>query len=262
MKLFDTHEHINSIDYFPDFDEVIKRAKEIGVDKMMVVGFSKETNKEALRLSSLYKGLYPTCGYHPSEVNIISLNEAREELIYYLDNKMIYAIGECGMDYHYTKEDKYLQELFFRMQIDLSYKYNIPLIIHMRDATEDTLNILIDEYKKHGKREYLGVMHCYSGSLESMKQFLKLGFYISFGGPLTYKNSKVVKECLINAPIDKILIETDSPFLPPSKKRGLRNEPMNVLDVAIEVANLKNITLDEACEITYNNACKLFNIKE
>ena len=254
--LIDTHCHINSKEYFETPENEIKKALEEDVLKLIVVGFDKETNKCALELKEKYDNIYPTVGLHPSETDNYSNVDLVELENYLINNKSIVAVGECGLDFYYGKDNKEKQIELFEAQIKLAKKYDLPLIIHMRDATETMLNVLKNNYTK----PYKGVMHCYSGSKEAMFEFVKLGFYISLGGPVTFKNAVTPKEVAKVIPNDRILVETDSPFLSPMPFRGKKNEPANVKYVAMEIAKLKDMSFEELADITTNNACKLFNI--
>ena len=168
----------------------------------------------------------------------------------------MYAIGECGLDYYWTKDNMEYQKALFKGQIELSIKYNLPIIIHMRDASSDTYELL-KEYK--GKIK--GVMHCYSGSLEMANEFIKLGLHISLGGPVTFKNAKEPKAVAGNIPLDKLLIETDCPYLAPTPYRGKRNESSYVKNVLIEIAGLRNIEVEELEKITEENSIRLFGLE-
>ncbi len=252
--MIDSHSHLFEEEFNNDIDECIKRCKENNVNKILLVGFSDETNLKAQEYAKKYDIFYPTAGIHPDEADDSYLEKIKRLKDFISKNK-VYAIGECGMDYHYTKENAEIQKIIFKAQIELSIEHNLPLIIHMRDATKDTYDIL-KEYK--GKLK--GVMHCYSGSLEMAYEFIKLGFHISLGGPVTFKNAKEPKEVAKNIPLDKLLIETDCPFLAPTPFRGKRNESSYVKYVCQEIANIRGISFEEVDEITTKNAKDLFKI--
>ena len=252
--MIDSHSHLFEEEFENDLEDCIKRCKENNVNKILLVGFSYSTNRKALELSKKYDIFYPTAGIHPDEADNNYL-EKIEDLKEFVKNNKVYTIGECGIDYHYTKENAEIQKIIFKAQIELSIEMNLPLIIHMRDATADTYNIL-KEYK--GKIK--GVMHCYSGSLEMAYEFIKLGLHISLGGPVTFKNAKEPKEVAKNIPLDKLLIETDCPFLAPTPFRGKRNESSYVKLVAEEIANLRGISFEELEEATENNTKELFKL--
>ena len=252
--MIDSHSHLFEEEFNIDIDDCIKRCKEKNVNKILLVGFSYDTNRKAQEYFKKYDIFYPTAGIHPDEADsnyLEKINELKE----FVSNNKVYAIGECGIDYHYTKENADIQKTIFRAQIELSIEKNLPLIIHMRDATLDTFNIL-KEYK--GKIK--GVMHCYSGSLEMAYEFIKLGFHISLGGPVTFKNAKEPKEVAKNIPLDKLLVETDCPFLAPTPYRGKRNESSYVTLVAKEIAALRGISYEELEYATEKNTKELFNL--
>ncbi len=252
--MIDSHSHLFEEDFKLDIDDCIKRCIDNNVNKVILVGFSYETNRLAQEYAKKYDIFYPTAGIHPDEADQNYL-EKIDELKSFVKNNRVYAIGECGMDYHYTKENAEIQKIIFRAQIELSIEMNLPLIIHMRDATKDTYDIL-NEYK--GKLK--GVMHCYSGSLEMAYEFIKLGFHISLGGPVTFKNAKEPKEVAKSIPLDKLLVETDCPFLAPTPFRGKRNESSYVKLVAEEIAKLREISYEELEEATEKNTKELFNL--
>ena len=251
--MIDTHSHLFDEAFSSDLDECIKRCKDNNVNKIILVGFSKENNNIAQELSKKYNIFYPTAGIHPE--NVINLDEDMSYLEDFINNNKVYAIGECGLDYHWRDDNKELQKEEFRAQIELSIKYNLPIIIHSRDAIKDTYDILKDYSGK-----IRGVMHCYSGSLEMANEFIKLGLYIGFDGPLTFKNSKEPKRIAQSIPLDRILIETDCPYLTPEPFRGKRNESSYVVYVCEALSKLRNISLEETEKITTKNACDLFGI--
>ena len=254
IMAIDTHAHIFDEQFSVDQEEVIKRILEAKLSKVVVVGFSKETNKLALELAQKYSFIYPTLGIHPSEANLVDGNDILEleELI--KQNK-IYAIGECGLDYYWVSDNKDKQKWLFNEQIKLSIKYNMPLVIHCRDAVADVYEIL---KSYNGKVRF--VMHCYSGSLEMAREFIKLGGYISLGGPVTFKNAKTPKEVAVGIPLERLMIETDCPYLAPVPYRGKRNEPSFVRYVLKEIANLRNMNIVELEEILDNNSISFFKL--
>lgn len=253
--MIDSHCHIFSEEFLNDRVEVIKRAQNNHVSKIVLVGFSEKTNEEAYVLAKTQPGyFYPTCGLHPSEVTK-NYEEDIKKLEEFIKTHKVYAIGECGLDYHYDTTYKEEQILAFRAQISLSIKYHLPLIIHSRDAINDTYNIL-KEYN-----EAYGVMHCYSGSAQMAKLFLDLGFYLSLGGPVTFKNARVPKEVAEMVPLDKLLIETDSPYLAPTPNRGKRNEPSFLPLVLEEISKIKGIEPNILEQRLDENTEKLFRLE-
>ena len=232
----------------------VKYVYDNNINNVILVGFSKETNQKAYDLSLQYPIFKPTAGIHPSEANSDYL-EYIEYLKSFINEHKVYAIGECGLDYYWTKENMEYQKKVFIAQIELAIELDLPIIIHMRDATKDTYEIL-KEYK--GKLK--GVMHCYSGSLEMAREFINLGLYISLGGPVTFKNAKDPKLVAENIDINKLLIETDCPYLAPTPYRGKRNESSYVYNVALEISKIRNLSIEEVDEITTKNAKELFRI--
>ena len=225
--LFDTHVHLNAEQYEDDLQEVINRALEKGVQNMVVVGFDEPTIKKAIQIAETYDFIYASVGWHP--VDAIDMTDEHlawiEELA---QHPKVVALGEMGLDYHWDKSPKEVQKDVFRRQIRLARKVNLPIIIHNRDATEDVVTILKEEHVE----EVGGIMHCFTGSIEVAKQCMDMNMYISFGGPVTFKNAKKPKEVATELPLDKLLIETDCPYLTPHPFRGKRNEPGYVSYVA------------------------------
>lgn len=256
--LFDTHAHLNDDAFKEDLEEVLNRAYENDVKLINIVGFDDKSIKRALEITKKYENLYLTVGWHPVEA--IDFTEEKYEMIknIALTNKKVVAIGEIGLDYYWDKSPKDIQKEVFKKQIALAKEVKKPIVIHCRDAMGDVLEIL----KKENAKEVGGIMHCFSGSVESMNIALKENFYISLGGPVTYKNSKQPKEVAKSCPLDKLLIETDCPYLPPVPYRGKRNETGYVKYVAQEIADLREMSYELLSEATYKNACKLFNIEK
>ncbi|WP_404430138.1 TatD family hydrolase [Sutcliffiella horikoshii] len=254
--LFDTHVHLNADQYEEDLQEVIDRAQAEKVTNMVVVGFDRKTIKRAMELVEKYDFLYAAVGWHP--VDAIDMTE--EDLAWIEDlasHEKVVAIGEMGLDYHWDKSPKEIQKEVFRKQIQLAKKVKLPIVIHNRDATADVVQIL----KEEDAKEVGGIMHCFTGSLEVAKECMEMNFYISFGGPVTFKNAKKPKEVVKEIPMEKLLIETDCPYLTPHPYRGKRNEPGYVRLVAEQIAELKELTIEEVAEKTTANAKKLFGIK-
>lgn len=248
----DTHSHLFDNAFDIDRDEVINECLNQNVKKLIVVGFDKETNKLALELCSKYANLYPTVGLHPTELSDYSDNffVYLEDLI--KDEKIV-GIGECGLDYYWDDSKKDLQKEVFKKQIELSLKYDKPLIIHSRDAIADTLEVL-----KSVNKPIKGVMHGYSGSLEMAKEFVKLGLKLGIGGVLTFKNAKNVKEVVKELDLSNFVLETDCPYLTPTPYRGKRNAPYYIPLIAKEMADIKGIDIKEVEETTTKNANELF----
>lgn len=253
--LIDTHCHLNDVKFKDNVEEVINRALDNNVKIMIVVGYDHETNSKAIKLAEQYSFIYATVGFHPTEAKDIT-NKDFDELIPLLSHKKVVGIGECGLDFYWDKDHKAKQIEVFKRQIELSKEFNLPLIIHMREANEVTYKVL-SEYNN-----IKGIMHCYSGSAEMVPAFIKLGLHISLGGPVTFKNGRIPKEVAKVVPLDKLLVETDSPYLSPHPFRGKTNEPSKVKLIAEEIARIKELPYSKIAEETTKNAMNLFKIKE
>ncbi len=253
--LFDTHVHLNAEQYTEDLTEVINRALSEGVSQMVVVGFDRPTIKKAIELAEAYDFLYASVGWHP--VDAIDMTE--EDLLWIeklAQHPKVVALGEMGLDYYWDKSPKDIQKDVFRKQIQLARRVKLPIIIHNRDATADIIEIL----KQEKAEEVGGIMHCFSGSPEIALECIKMNFYISLGGPVTFKNAKQPKKVAEMVPLERLLIETDCPYLTPHPFRGKRNEPKYVKLVAEQIAEIKGITLEEVSKATTENANKVFDI--
>ena len=263
MEFFDSHAHYNDEKFNEDREELITEIYKSGVTKLINAGYSLESSKYALEIAKRYDWIYTISGISPNDIpeGMEELQKQLEELVNFIENEKntnkIVGIGEIGLDYYWEKDDlkRNTQKEAFIKQIEIANKFNLPIVIHTRDAVMDTLEIL----KKYpvAKR---GVFHCCPLNRELVKEALKLEFYISFAGPITFKNSKNASEIINMVPLDKILIETDSPYLSPEPNRGKRNDSRNVKYMAEKIASVKNISLEEVDRITYKNACKIFSI--
>ena len=248
----DTHCHISKEDY-SDIDLLVKENINNNVNKVIVSGCTKKDILETLELIDKYDSLYATIGYHPSEVKITTLDDLvlLEEQ---LKHKKVVGVGEIGLDYHYGKEDIEEQKKLFRKQLSIAEKYNLPVVIHSRDATQDTISIL-KEYPN-----VKGDIHCFSGSLETARIYLNMGYYLGIGGVVTFKNSNlsgVIKEI----GLDHILLETDAPYLTPEPYRGKINSSKYIPNIAEKIANVLDISVEEVEKITSSNANILFDLK-
>lgn len=251
--MIDTHCHFNDEAYFNDLDSVIKKALNNDVKKLIIVGFDNPTIERAIKITNDYECCYLAIGFHPEVANEINEEDLKELEKLIIKNKPI-AIGEIGLDYYWVKDNKDKQKWLFRKQIELAKKYNLPIIIHSRDAISDTLEI-VKEFE--GVK---GVMHAYSGSLEMAKEFIKRGFYLGIGGVVTFNNAKVLKEVVSNIDLSKILLETDCPYLTPVPFRGKRNESSYIPLIAKKISEIKEISIEEVSNITDENVKTLFNI--
>ena len=263
MEFFDSHCHLDDERFDEDREEIIEKIKESGVTKLVSAGYSIEGSKRGVELSQKYQFIYTTCGISPNDIpqteeelwkDIDKIRKLVEENLEY---KKIVAIGEIGLDYYWEKdkERRELQKKAFVKQIELANDFNLPIVIHTRDAVIDTIEIL-----KKNKANKKGVFHCCPLNRELVKEALKLGFYISFAGPVTFKNSKNANEIIQMVPNDKILIETDSPYLSPEPLRGKRNDSRNVKYIAQKIADVKGLSIDEVAEFTNQNTKKFFLI--
>lgn len=259
MKLIDTHSHIHFSKNFPDFDEVLMRAKEVGVCKQVLVGCDIEDSFEAFKIAKNFEDLFWTFGIHPH-----SSNQGNEKIYNELNEilsgkneefkKSPVAIGEIGLDYFRNLQSKEVQKETFIKQLNIAKEFNLPVILHIRDAFEDTFKIL--EKEKNNKV----LLHCFSGGIKEADWAWSRGFIVSFSGIVTYKKNLDLQECAKNAPKDLFVVETDCPYLAPQKFRGQRNEPAFVVETAKFIAELKNISIEELAEMTTKNAEKYFNI--
>ncbi len=274
MQLFDTHAHYNDEKFEQDREEIIKNIYQSGVTKLVNAGYSLDSSKKAVDIASKYDWMYTICGISPNDIadstekidkelteleelctnhikSVESLNEKQGRVV----NKIV-AIGEIGLDYYWNKENKELQKYAFVKQIEIADMLNLPIVIHSREAVSDTLQIL-----KESTPINKGIFHCCPLNRELVKEALKLGFYISFAGPITFKNSKNADEIISIVPFDRMLIETDSPYLAPEPIRGTRNDSRNVRYIAEKIAKVRNMTVEEIAQITYENAETVFKIK-
>lgn len=258
MKLFDSHCHLDDEKFNEDRDILINEIQASGVTKLVSAGYDIESSKKATQLAKKYEFIYATCGVSPNDVPeaIEDIEEQIDQVRKIAKYEKIVAIGEIGLDYYWNKENKEIQKELFIKQIQLANELNLPIVIHTRDAVNDTLEIL-KKYPVNKK----GVFHCCPLNRELVKEALKLGFYISFAGPVTFKNSKNADEIINLVPTDKMLIETDSPYLSPEPNRGKRNDPRNVKYIAEKIANVKELNIENIANITHDNSCKIFNIK-
>ena len=255
MELLDSHAHYNDEKFDDDRDTIIKEAYNSGITTIINAGYSLESSKKAIEIANQYEFMYVTVGVSPNDIEDLKGNyiEDIEELA---KSYKVVAIGEIGLDYYWNKENKEKQKEIFMEQIKLANKLDLPIVIHTREAVMDTIDILKKiECKKRG------VFHCCPLNRELVKEALKLGFYISFAGPVTFKNSKNAEEIVNLVPIEKILIETDSPYLSPEPVRGRRNDSRNVKYIAQKIADIKGLTIEEVAKQMHKNIEKIFNMQ-
>lgn len=261
MEFFDSHAHYNDEKFNEDMEQVIQAVYNSRVTRLVNAGYSLNSSKTALEIAKKYDWIYTISGISPNDIpdSEQELDEQLEELEnFIIENKeynKILAIGEIGLDYYWNTENKELQRQAFIKQIEMANKLNLPIVIHTREAVMDTLEIL----KKHDVNKK-GIFHCCPLNRELVKEALKLGFYISFAGPITFKNSKNADEIIGMVPLDRILIETDSPYLSPEPNRGKRNDSRNVRFTAEKISTVRNMELEEIAKITYENTNRIFGI--
>ncbi|EHJ52147.1 hydrolase, TatD family [Streptococcus macacae NCTC 11558] len=237
--------------------EEIAFARELGVTKMNIVGFDQETIKKSLALSNQYNELYSTIGWHPTEAGSYT-QEAEDMIVSHLHDPKVIALGEIGLDYHWMEDPKEVQMDVFKRQIQLSKDHDLPFVVHTRDALEDTYQVI----KEAGLGPRGGIMHSYSGSLEMAQRFVDLGMTISFSGVVTFKKALDVQKAAQQLPLDKILVETDAPYLAPVPKRGRENRTAYTRYVVDKIAELRGLTTEEVAQATYDNAMRVFGLKE
>lgn len=297
MKFFDSHAHLDDEKFNEDREELIEKIYQDGIEKFVSAGYSLESSKRAIELSKKYNFIYATCGISPNDIpqteeelwksieqvrkmlqeekektcknssdtnNIEnSIEDASCENLNGIEenkqkpNKKLVAVGEIGLDYYWQQDNKELQKKAFIEQIKIANEFELPIVIHTREAVMDTLEIL-----KQNPVIKKGIFHCCPLNRELVKEALKLDFYISFAGPVTFKNSKNADEIISMVPNERMLIETDSPYLSPEPLRGRRNDPRNVKLTAGKVASVKGLSIEEVAQITYENAMRIFEIKK
>lgn len=255
--IFDSHTHLNAEQFNDDIPETIERAKELGVTKMAVVGFDTPTIEKSLQLSHDYSNIYSIIGWHPTEAGSYT-KDIEKKLREQLTMPKVVALGEIGLDYYWMEDPKAVQAEVFRRQIAIAKEMNLPISIHTREALADTYQIL----KEEDIRDIGGIMHSFSGDFEWAKRFLDLGMHISFSGVVTFKKAQDVQEAATHVPLDRLLVETDAPYLAPVPYRGKRNEPGYTRYTVEKIAELRNLPVEEVALQTWKNAHRLFRIAE
>ena len=256
MRIIDTHCHLNDETLYKDLDNVIQRALNAGVEKMVVIGWDKTSSELAVKIAEQYDFIYAAIGFHPE--NIYDINDdILYETLKLSNHPKVVAIGEIGLDYHWSKEQdkRNLQKEYFIKQIDYANKVGLPISIHSREAFNDTLEILKQHKPLHG-----GVMHCYSGSVENINDIINLNLYIGLDGPVTFTNAKTPKEVAAEVPLDRLVVETDCPYLSPHPLRGTVNEPANISLIVDAIAESRGMSKKHLLNVLYQNSCKLFNL--
>lgn len=254
--LIDSHAHLDDRRFQRDIDKVLERAKRAGVGKIVHVGFDKQSSINAYKMAEKHENIYAVVGVHPHDAK--DLDDDLLEFIYDIarTKKKVVAIGEMGLDYYRNLSPKDQQKKAFVRQVALAKELNLPIVIHDRDAHDDTVKIM----KEERASRVGGVLHCFSGSWEMARECIEMGFYISFAGPVTFSNARRILDVVGSTPLDRILIETDCPYLTPEPHRGRRNEPAYVKHVAEKIAEIKGVSFEEIARITTANTKEAFNI--
>lgn len=253
--IFDSHAHYDDEAFDGDREQLLADMPKNNIHKIVNVGASMKTSKASIELSEKYDFIYASVGVHPSETEELNMNNLQILKEYCKKDKVV-AIGEIGLDYYYPTPEKDIQMEWFCKQLDLAAELELPVIIHSREAAMDTMKVL----KEYQNKLVGGVIHCYSYSPEMAKEFVKMGYYIGVGGVVTFKNAKKLLDTVIEIPIEKIVIETDCPYLAPVPNRGERNSSFNLKYVINKLAQIKGISEKEITEITYKNAIELYRI--
>jgi TatD DNase family protein len=257
LGLIDSHAHIQGKEYSGEAEEVIKRAGEAGVAQIVVVGGAGDmsSNTDAVALAEAWSNLYATVGMHPHDAKDVS-EEELDRLRKLAAHPKVIAVGETGLDYYYNHSSHEVQRQVFAHFIQLAVEIGLPLVVHERDAAREAAEML----RKEGAGKVRGVIHCFTGDYEAARNYLDLGFYLSFTGIITFKNAEALREVVRKVPLERMLVETDSPYLTPVPHRGKRNEPAYVWLVAETVAQVKGLTLKNVARVTTKNVRELFRI--
>ncbi|MCF0232141.1 MAG: TatD family hydrolase [Enterococcus sp.] len=255
--MLDSHCHLDDEKIYNEREKIIKDAQNAGVSLMLTIGVDLETSIQSIKIAEEFDGVYAAIGFHPQNLENVS-DDALQKIKELAKNKKVIAIGEVGLDYHWYKDpkDHENQKIWFNKQIELANELGLPLSIHARDAEEDTYNLLKNNFPKAGC-----VMHCYSGSAQTMEKYIKLGAYFGFDGPITYTNAVNPVENVKLCPLDRILTETDSPYLTPVPHKGERNEPKHISLILKKMAEIKGLPEKEMEKIVSENFERLFKVK-
>lgn len=253
--IFDTHAHYDDEAFDTDRESLLNSMREGGIDRIVNIGADMETSRHTVELTERYDFIYGAVGVHPSDTDGLT-DEDMEQLREWSRRDKILAIGEIGLDYHYPEPSRETQKKWFIRQLNLAAEEKLPVVIHSRDAAEDTLTLI----KTYGKG-LGGVIHCFSYTKEMAAEYLKLGYYIGIGGVVTFKNARKLAEAVQMMPLDRIVLETDCPYLSPEPKRGTRNSSFNLHYVAEKLAQLKNVPYDEIVRITAENAERMYRMQ-
>lgn len=253
--LIDSHAHLDDQKFDIDRDMIIKNLKNNGIELVINIGSDLQTSIASVSLAEKHENIYAAVGVHPHSADEVD-DSTIEILKSFAKREKVVAIGEIGLDYYYDNSPRDLQRKWFKEQLKLAKQVDLPVVIHTREAAQETFDIL----KEAQDGSLRGVLHCYSGSAEMAAEYIKLGFYISFAGPVTFKNAKAIREVAKVVPLDKLLVETDCPYLTPEPHRGKRNEPIFVKYTAGIIADIRGITYEELAKATNRNTRELFKI--
>lgn len=257
--IFETHAHYEDEQYNDDRENLLREIFSAGIGKIVNVGSTMETSRKSVELAKAYPQIYAAVGVHPSEIDCLT-PDSFEELKTMVAQEKAVAIGEIGLDYYWEKDEnvRMQQQQVFRQQLELASEVKLPVIIHSRDAAADTMAILKDE----PKRENPGIIHCYSYSPEMAAEFIKLGYYIGVGGVVTFKNARVLKQVVQEIPLERIVVETDCPYMAPEPHRGQRNSSVYLPYIVDKIAEIKGVSGQKVEKITYENACRVYGITQ
>ncbi|MCL2565739.1 MAG: TatD family hydrolase [Defluviitaleaceae bacterium] len=260
MRYFESHAHYDDGRFGKDLPSVINACKEAGVEYIINAGADLSSSKKGIKLAAQYDFIYATIGVHPHSAKTLS-EDSFCDLENLVKSPKVVAIGEIGLDFHYDHSPRDIQKKWFIRQMELAKACNLPAIIHSREASEETFNIVKNANLSDREGLGAGVVHCYSGSYEMAVKYAELGYFIGIAGPVTYKNAKKLVETVKKIPIERILIETDCPYLSPEPFRGKRNDSQNLKYICEKISEIKQITVEKTAEITLENGKKLFDIK-
>ncbi len=257
--IFETHAHYEDQQFDADRDALLQSMREHGISRIVNAGSTIETTKKSIELAEKYDFIYAAAGVHPSETDCLN-EESFEWLKSQVKHPKVKAVGEIGLDYYWDKEAAVWekQRYWFRRQLELAKEAGLPVIIHSRDAAEDTLAVMKEAYQMH----IPGVIHCFSYSAQMAREYVKMGYYIGVGGVVTFKNAKKLKETVEQIPLEKILLETDCPYMAPEPYRGKRNSSLYLPYIAAKIAEIKGITEQEVINVTEQNACRMYQLPQ
>ncbi len=256
-ELFDTHCHIDGDTFDADREGLHARMREAGVTRYAVIGTELPSSRHAIDYAAAHPGAIAAIGFYPGDADACRGDEDLELLASWSREEPVRALGEIGLDYHWPDNPAHeKQQQVLADQLELAWTLGLPCCFHVRDAHPDMLAVL----RAHRAHLTGGIMHCFSGSWETAQEYLRLGYFISFAGPVTFRNARKLHETAAKCPADRILIETDSPYMAPEPVRGTRNEPANVCHIARRIAELRGITYEEAAALTTRNACRVYGL--